>query len=90
MLPAATIRPAVPNWTPLMVKISGGTLYLFLAGNVENNGNHLNVFIDGGAVGENTLNTSGGSLGAMNGSVFSPSFQATYAFDMNDYHGHFV
>ncbi|MGD0086555.1 MAG: PEP-CTERM sorting domain-containing protein [Verrucomicrobiota bacterium] len=68
-------------------KISGGTLYLFLAGNVENNGNHLNVFIDGGAVGENTLNTSGGSLGAMNGSVFSPSFQATYAFDMNDYMG---
>jgi len=67
--------------------ISGGTLYLFLAGNVENNGNHLNVFVDGGAVGETTLNTSGGSLGSMNGSVFGPGFQATYAFDMNDYQG---
>ncbi|MGH7994120.1 MAG: hypothetical protein ACREDQ_11425, partial [Limisphaerales bacterium] len=55
-------------------QISGGNLYLFLAGNVENNGNHLNVFINGGAVGETTLNTSGGSLGSMNGSVFSPGF----------------
>lgn len=68
-------------------QISGGNLYLFLAGNFENNGNHLNVFIAGGAVGESSLNTSGGSLGAMNGSVFSPGFQATYAFDMNDYAG---
>jgi hypothetical protein len=68
-------------------QISGGNLYLFLAGNFENNGNHLNLFIAGGAAGESTLNTSGGSLGAMNGSVFSPGFQATYAFDMNDYAG---
>ena len=68
-------------------RISGGNLYLFLAGNVENNGNHLNVFVDGGAVGESTLSTSGGSLGSMNGSVFSPGFQATWAFDMNDYQG---
>ncbi len=67
--------------------VAGGNLYLFLAGNFENNGNHLNVFIHGGAVGESVLNTSGGSLGAMNGSVFSPGFQATYAFDMNDYAG---
>jgi len=68
-------------------QISGGNLYLFLAGNFENNGNHLNIFVDGGAVGESTLNTSGGSLGTMNGSVFSPGFQATWAFDMNDYAG---
>jgi len=68
-------------------QIAGGNLYLFLAGNVENNGNHLNVFVDGGAVGESSLNTSAGSLAAMNGSVFSPGFQATWAFDMNDYMG---
>jgi hypothetical protein len=69
-------------------RISGGNLYLFLAGNFENNGNHLNVFIAGGAAGgQNTLNTSGGTLAAMNGSVFSPGFNATFAFDMNDYSG---
>ena len=44
-------------------QISGGNLYLFLAGNFENNGNHLNVFIAGGAVGESSLNTSGGYVG---------------------------
>ena len=32
-------------------KVSGGNLYLFLAGNFENNGNHLNVFLAGGASG---------------------------------------
>jgi len=68
-------------------KISGGNLYLFLAGNFENNGNHLNVFIDGGAVGETTLSTSGGTMAAMNGSTFASGFQATFAYDMNDYSG---
>ena len=68
-------------------RISGGNLYLFLAGNVENNGNHLNVFINGGAGGQNTLNTSGGSLATMNGSVFSSGFNATFAFDDNDFSG---
>lgn len=70
-------------------RISGGNLYLFLAGNVENNGNHLNVFIAGGAAGgQNVLNAAtGNSLGAMNGSVFSPGFNATFAFDVNNYQG---
>jgi len=68
-------------------RISGGNLYLFLAGNFEDNGNHLNIFISGGAAGQSTLSTSGGTLAAMNGSVFSPGFQATFAFDMNDYAG---
>jgi hypothetical protein len=68
--------------------ISGGNLYLFLAGNVENNGNHLNVFIDGGAGGQNTLAAPAGSnLSSMNGSVFSPGFGATFGFDVNDYAG---
>ena len=68
-------------------KVSGGNLYLFLAGNFENNGNHLNVFLAGGASGQSTLNTSGGTLANMNGSVFSSGFSATFAFDMNDFSG---
>ena len=68
-------------------KVSGGNLYLFLAGNFENNGNHLNVFLAGGASGQSTLNTSGGTLATMNGSVFSSGFSATFAFDMNDFSG---
>jgi PEP-CTERM putative exosortase interaction domain len=68
--------------------ISGGNLYLFLAGNVENNGNHLNVFIDGGAGGQNILAAPAtGTLATMNGSVFSPGFGATFAFDVNDFGG---
>ena len=67
-------------------QISGGNLYLFLAGNVENNGNYLNVFIAGGAAGgQNVLNAPAtASLQAMNGSTFSPGFNATFAFDDND------
>ena len=68
--------------------VSGGDLYLFLAGNVENNGNHLNVFISGGGAGQNTLAVANtGTLQAMNGSVFSPGFNATFALDVNDYSG---
>jgi hypothetical protein len=70
-------------------KISGGNLYLFLAGNTENNGNHLNVFIAGGmAGGQNVLNAAAtATLQNMNGSVFSPGFNATFAYDVNDYQG---
>ena len=68
--------------------IQGANLDIFLAGNAENNGNHLNVFISGGAAGQSTLNVAAtGTMQAMNGSQFSPGFQATYAFDVNNYHG---
>jgi len=67
-------------------QISGGNLYLFLSGNFENNGNHVNVFVAGGTAGQSTLSLPAtASMATMNGSVFSPGFQATYAFDMNDY-----
>jgi hypothetical protein len=67
-------------------QISGGTLWLFLAGNLESNGNHVNVFIDGGAPGQNILALPAtGTMQAMNGSVFSPGFQASFALDMNVY-----
>jgi hypothetical protein len=69
-------------------QVSGGNLYLFIAGCFQNNGNHLNVFVAGGAAGQTTLNApTTATLQAMNGSIFYPSFQATWAFDMNDYNG---
>src|ERR1035438_3386358 len=69
-------------------RISGGNLYLFLAGNVENKGNHLNVFVNGGTGGQNTLAAAAGSnLSPMNGSVFSTGFGATFGFDVNDFSG---
>jgi hypothetical protein len=67
---------------------NSGNLDLFLSGNFENNGNHLNIFVHGGDPGQNVLNAPAtATLQKMNGSVFSPGFQATWAFDMNDYQG---
>ena len=69
-------------------RISGGNLYLFLAGNFEANGNHVNIFISGGLPGQNVLAVpTTATLQTMNGSVFSPGFQATYAMDLNDFAG---
>ena len=66
--------------------IAGGNLYLFLAGNFENNGNHLNIFIGSSDVpGQNVLNIGPSTEAAMNGSTFSPGFNANYMIDANDY-----
>jgi MYXO-CTERM domain-containing protein len=46
-------------WT----RISGGTLYLMLTGNLENNFNKLNIFIDSVAGGQNVLQNADGSGG---------------------------
>jgi fibronectin-binding autotransporter adhesin len=70
--------------------ISNGYLYLFLSGNIENNGNMLDIFFDDGrSGGQNTLEApqGAGTMQAMNGSIFSPGFDATYAVEINDYHG---
>jgi hypothetical protein len=68
--------------------VQGGNLNLFLSGNFESNGNHVNVFISDGRAGQSSLNVPAtGTLQAMNGSVFSPGFQATYATDINDFSG---
>ncbi|MGD0461567.1 MAG: PEP-CTERM sorting domain-containing protein [Tepidisphaeraceae bacterium] len=68
--------------------VQGGNLYLFLAGNFESNGNHVNLFISDGRAGQSILNVPAtGTLQTMNGSIFSPGFQATYATDINDYAG---
>ena len=48
--------------------VSNGYLYVFVAGNFENNGNDLNLFIDDGrAGGQNTLTAPDGQLHAENG-----------------------
>jgi len=60
-------------------QISGGNLYLFIAGNVEQNYNHINLFISDGRAGQSTLSGYNG----MAGSTFSPGFSATYALDIN-------
>ncbi|MGA2442326.1 MAG: dockerin type I repeat-containing protein [Tepidisphaeraceae bacterium] len=69
--------------------VQNGNLYLFLSGNFENNGNHVDVFIaDGASGGQNVLNISNGWTAAgMNGSVFSPNFNANLMLDANDYAG---
>jgi hypothetical protein len=71
--------------------VQNGTLYLFLAGNIEDNGtaNHLNVFIaDNATPGQSVLNVSGGwTASAMNGSVFGPDFSPSLLLDANDYYG---
>jgi autotransporter-associated beta strand protein len=68
--------------------VANGNLYLFFAGNFENNGNHVNIFIaDGRSGGQNVLNanSSSGSLSNSNGLTFPSGFNATYAIDGNDY-----
>jgi hypothetical protein len=69
--------------------VSGGNLYLFLAGDFENNGNAVDVFIGGGTgtSGETSWNTTISPLNAMNGSTFSSGFNATLGFNINDFQG---
>ena len=68
---------------------ANGMLYLFLSGNLQNNGNNINLFI-GGTGGQTILSAvNPGNLGAnnlsvMNGSQFSPGFYAVYAFNINN------
>ena len=66
--------------------VQGGYLDIFLAGNFEGNGNHVNLFVSDGAAGQSTLNLPAtGSMSSMNGSSFSPGFNANLAVDMNFY-----
>lgn len=69
-------------------QVSGGTLYLTLTGNLENNFNKLNIFIDSVAGGENiiTNNTGNGGNNPSNdgwaasyaGFTFDPGFAADF------------
>jgi len=65
--------------------VSGGNLNLFLSGNLEDNGNGLNVYVDDGRVGQGVLAVPAtGRLVNANGSAFSPGFLATFAMDASD------
>jgi uncharacterized protein (TIGR03382 family) len=69
-------------------RIEGGTLYLMLTGNLENNFNKLNIFIDSQAGGQNVLqnNTDNGGTNPSNdgwagkyaGFTFDTGFSADY------------
>jgi hypothetical protein len=69
--------------------IAKGNLYLFLSGNLQNDGNNINLFI-GGPNGQSTLSAvNPGNLGlnnlsVMNGSQFGSGFSAVYAFNINN------
>lgn len=71
--------------------ISGGNLFLFLAGDVQGgtSQNSLQLFIGGGGLtaGETTLATTISPLSNMNGSTFASGFTGTFGFTMNDYNG---
>jgi len=68
-------------------QVSGGNLYLFIAGCFQANGNHVNIFIAGGNPGQTNLNVSPSTEATMNGSIFPAGFNATYMIDANDYAG---
>jgi hypothetical protein len=68
--------------------VEGGTLYLMLTGNLENNFNKLNIFIDSKAGGQNVLQNDGnfggnnpendGWAGKHAGMIFDSGFEADY------------
>jgi hypothetical protein len=66
--------------------VQGGNLYLFFAGNTSD-GNFLDLFIADGRAGQSTFNVSSGGTIAMNGSVFSPGFSATFSVNANTFAG---
>lgn len=69
-------------------KIQSGDLYLFLAGNFENNGNNAIIWIQGASGGQSTLNISSGwGASAMNGATFSPGFAPNLMLTVNDSSG---
>ncbi|MGH7979449.1 MAG: hypothetical protein ACREE6_08735, partial [Limisphaerales bacterium] len=62
--------------------VNNGYLYLFIAGNLQANGNNINLFIaDGQGGGQQVLEIGGlAAERAMNGSTFSPGFTPNLMF----------
>lgn len=62
-------------------------LYIFVAGNLENNGNGLDLYIDTGAGGDSTLGSGSGDGGfiitGQNGLEFDSGFDADYVFSVD-------
>lgn len=60
-------------------RIEGGRLYLMLAGNIENNFNKLEIFIDSAAGGQSVFDSAGNDdANRMDGLVFDAGFTADY------------
>jgi hypothetical protein len=75
-------------------RVFGGTLYLTLTGNLENNFNKLNIFIDSMAGGQNVINgalnpNNDGWAAAHNGMTFDSGFEANYLFIVRNGAGKF-
>jgi hypothetical protein len=60
-------------------KIDAGRLYLMLTGNINDNFNRLEIFIDSAAGGQNVFDSSGNDNASnMDGLVFDPGFTANF------------
>lgn len=73
-------------------RVAGGVLYLFFAGNLESNGNNLDIFFDvNSAQGQNKLRSDNvgtrllrmGDDGTNNGLTFDSDFKASYWIGVN-------
>ncbi len=66
---------------------NGGDLYIFIAGNLEFNGNGLDMYIDTGAGGDASLGSASGSGGfipsGQSGLVFDAGFDADYVLSID-------
>jgi hypothetical protein len=67
------------EWNAGYALINSGKLYLMLTGNLQNNFNKLDIFIDSKAGGQSVFDSSGNdNSGAMDGLVFDAGFTADY------------
>jgi len=67
------------EWNAAYAQIQSGKLYVMLTGNLENNFNKLEIFIDSKAGGQSVFNSAGNDgTAAMNGLVFDTGFTADY------------
>lgn len=67
------------EWNAAYGVISGGRLYLGFTGNVENNFNKFEIFIDSKAGGQSVFDSSGNdNAAAMDGMTFDTGFTADY------------
>jgi len=69
------------EWNAGYATVEGGTLYLMLTGNLQDNFNKLELFVDTAAGGTNVLNTIGNDgSGVMNGMTLDTGFAPEYHF----------
>jgi hypothetical protein len=67
------------EWNAGYAVVSGGRLYVMLTGNLENNFNKLEIFIDSKTGGQSIFDSSGNDgAGAMDGLKFDTGFTADY------------